>query len=1230
MPTRRTLVCARLGRVFAVAWIAWLATEPARASGPGVPNLAYPPSDVFHIIGTIQGPEAPTEHGTAVMHDGYLVIPFADNTHDGGFAFYDISNPYAPAHVHTVFDPDIREGHSMGFSYSYPGLYAVTQGSYGIVFWDWSDVRNPVKIKELVLPGIEPSDYDNGVWWLFWQAPYVYVSGSSRGLFIVDATDPANPTVLDQVPVSQLGMQRAGSVFAIGNLLVVAGNDVPGLATLDIGDPAHPALLDTDNTKIQYSAMVNGDRILLAGSALSNGLQVFSIANPSQITFTAGKFLLDKGGYLTVQDNKAHLGVSGLGYHKLDLASVFLPVLGTGDFTEPEVDLDFVSAIGNLAVLSDDHGYGTRIMPHQSAPDTTPPVVNMLNPPANATGQPVTSRVGVTFTDAIDLRTVTATTFIVEKVGGGAVAGKYSGQTGIVNFAPATPLDPDATYRVRIPAGGVRDVAGNATSSDFVAFFSTGPELTPVACDPPLHPAASVVNQSVTFQAQCTGPSLVYSWDFGDGTPATPYASSPSIAHAFPNAGHYSVIVRANDGSVVNTATTRHTVHHPLTSVAPASAASIVLDASRDRAWVVNPDADTVALIDAATLTKVLESPVGADPRGVALTPGGEVWVASSDDATLTILDASDAHVLETVTLPRAARPHDVLISPSGHDAYVTLEASEEVVRLDVATRAVIARASIGGPPRGLALSGDGGRLFVGRFVSPVDHGEVVELDAASLAESRRFALAIDPGPDTESSGRGVPNYLLSLALSPDGRRLWVPSKKDNVVRGLFRTGEALTFESTVRAIVSRIDLEGDTELLGERIDLDNRSLPSAVAFSPLGDYAFVSTLGSNAVDVVDAYSGAKITAQEGVGLAPLGLAYDAARQRLFVHDYMSRDVRVLDVSQVGGTNSIPTLATIKTVAHELLDPGTVRGKQIFYDAADERMSRDRYLSCATCHLDGGSDQRTFDFTDRGEGFRNTIMLRGRAGMGHGPVHWSANFDEIQDFEGDIRNAFGGKGFMTDAVYFQGTRSQPLGDPKVFKSGELDQLTTYVNSLKKVHPSPYRNPDGSMTDEAKAGEAIFRSSETGCADCHAGSRLTDSSACAIPYVLHDVGTIQPSSGHRLGAPLTGIDTPTLEGVWETAPYLHDGSAETLRDVLTTANPSDRHGHTSQLSSTAIDQLVAYLLELEAPAQAPPPCGDLCGGVVPPSGAPVRALGVVASLALARLASSRRRSGSRRR
>ena len=104
-------------------------------------------------------------------------------------------------------------------------------------------------------------------------------------------------------------------------------------------------------------------------------------------------------------------------------------------------------------------------------------------------------------------------------------------------------------------------------------------------------------------------------------------------------------------------------------------------------------------------------------------------------------------------------------------------------------------------------------------------------------------------------------------------------------------------------------------------------------------------------------------------------------------------------------------------------------GKQV-YNAADERMTHDGYLSCTSCHLDGGHDGRVWDFTQRGEGLRNTTDLRGRRGTGHGRVHWTGNFDEIQDFEHDMRNAFGGTGFLTDEQFNTGSINKTLGDQK--------------------------------------------------------------------------------------------------------------------------------------------------------------------------------------------------------
>ena len=198
--------------------------------------------------------------------------------------------------------------------------------------------------------------------------------------------------------------------------------------------------------------------------------------------------------------------------------------------------------------------------------------------------------------------------------------------------------------------------------------------------------------------------------------------------------------------------------------------------------------------------------------------------------------------------------------------------------------------------------------------------------------------------------------------------------------------------------------------------------------------------------------------------------------------------------------------------------------------------------------------------------------------MGDGPLHWSANFDELQDFELDIRDFFGGDGLVPLGTPIVG--DTPLNTDLAGVSDALDALAVYMAGFATAPTSPYLAEDGILTTEQAAGKALFESTETECATCHAGVRFTDSSwlAPGVPLV-HDVGTITAASGQRLGAALPGIDTPTLRGLWSSAPYLHDGSAHSLEDVLVAKNANDLHGKTSHLSPTELAQLIAYLLTL---------------------------------------------------
>ena len=637
-------------------------------------------------------------------------------------------------------------------------------------------------------------------------------------------------------------------------------------------------------------------------------------------------------------------------------------------------------------------------------------------------------------------------------------------------------------------------------------------------------------------------------------------------------------------------------------AIGPVHASTIAVDERFGRAWSVNPDNDTVTAIDVLNLVRLFEAPVGDNPRTLAPSPDSSVWVVNQDDATITVLDGGTGEVRGSLGLPYASRPYGLAFSPQGEAAYVTLQAVGRLLKLNARTGAVEDAIDVGPTPRGLSVSADGSSILVTRYISPSDRAEVTEVSARPFRAVRRFALAVDPGPDSPVGSQGVPNHLASVVIAPDGQRAWVASKKDNTGRGLHVSGEPLTFETTTRTIVSLLDLTANREILAARRDLDNRAMAVAVAFDKAGEHAFVALQGSNAVDVLDAGTGRLVTSIPGTGLAPQGLAVDA-RGRLFVQNFLSRDVAVYDLSGLEPGAAIPLLERIPTTDREPLPPQVLLGKRIFYNAADPRMSRDGYVSCASCHIEGGSDARVWDYSGRGAhggGLRNTITLFGRSGLGHGPIHWRADMDEIQDFEILLRQTLEGRGFVNDEVFHGKGADWVFGTRNAGLSPELDALAAYVASFERVNPSPYRLPGGLMTADALAGEAIFHSLRTGCSTCHVSPRFTDSSLHPppadtgdaapkgvfpigvhdLPFRMHDVGTLAEAAGDFRAGTLRALDTPTVKGVWETPPYLHDGSAATLMEVITTRNADDRHGRTSHLAMLEKAQLVAYLQQLD--------------------------------------------------
>ncbi|MGJ7614340.1 MULTISPECIES: RICIN domain-containing protein [unclassified Variovorax] len=689
--------------------------------------------------------------------------------------------------------------------------------------------------------------------------------------------------------------------------------------------------------------------------------------------------------------------------------------------------------------------------------------------------------------------------------------------------------------------------------------------------DPGIGGGPKVVNGQLVFAPATLGAGgAQYRWNFGNGT-QTAFASQPGYTYTYTSPGHYTVTLTVRDTAGRESYYTYNvTVIAPVTARAPTHTTNIAGDANS--VYSVNPDSGTVAAIDAQTLAKRWETRVGDEPKTLAVGPDGRIWVSVHGEDKLVALNAADGVVSASVSLGYGSGPYGVVFTPDGTKGLLTLESKSALMSFDPANGNATGTVPLQGEVRGIAVSADSQVAYVTRFKSKLTGGQLHKVNLQSLSAMGTIALPVDTTTvDTESRARGVANYLSQVVISPDGTRAVLPSKKDNIVRGKFRDGTNLMHDQTVRSILSQVDLQQAAEKFDEQIDFDDRAPARAALFSPAGDYLFVAQMEGNRVAIVDSYT-RSVRGEINASSAPHGLYLDAVRKRLFVNNFLARSVTVHDVATVltSESNAPTFLQTVQTVATEPMAAAALRGKQVFYNASDRRMSKDNYISCASCHADGGDDGMVWDFTQRGEGLRRTISLQGKRGTSHGKLHWTANFDEVQDFEHDIRNEFGGTGFLSNADFT--ATSDPLGAPKAGKNAQLDDLAAYLGSLNKYLRSPARLSDGNLSVEAVRGQTVFNTAQ--CATCHTGGTLRDG-------LRHDVGTVQLSSGKGINQPLAGVgfDTPTLSGTWNAASYFHNGQAATLQDVL-----AGGHGNAASLPPSDVVALREYVRSLDT---APP-------------------------------------------
>jgi YVTN family beta-propeller protein len=580
-----------------------------------------------------------------------------------------------------------------------------------------------------------------------------------------------------------------------------------------------------------------------------------------------------------------------------------------------------------------------------------------------------------------------------------------------------------------------------------------------------------------------------------------------------------------------------------LSATAFAGSSNSLMDISEDGQLLActNRDSGTVTLIDLAKNTKLREVRIGEHPEGVSfLGKSHHLAAAIYAEDKVVFVDGDSGEELGFTDV--FDEPYGIVSTGDGKRIFVTLDYPGRILEIDAESRSVVREHAVGKFVRGIAITPDQKRLLVSEYYTAVI--KAVDVETGKVVD--------------EWAGISTDNLVRQVTTHPHRPKAYFPHMRSRVT--------AVHGEGSIFPYVGIIDTDDGPETKRKRVPMDAflgalvTANPWETAASPDGRRLYVVFAGTNdmfACDMVDDdYREISYRAYIRLGQNPRAVRVSPDNKSVYVYNALDFDVTVLDA------DDFSRKATIK-VTENPLPPNILLGKQLFYSALQPMVGR-RWISCSSCHPDGDPDGRTWH---NPEGLRNTQSLAGMAWT-H-PVHWSADRDEVQDFENTIRGPLmQGRGLISGKV------NKDLGEPNRGLSDKLDALAAYSNTHKfKLSP----HAKNGLTESARRGYDLFHSSKTQCATCHVSPYYCDSTPKATAELTrHDVGTGNDDLTEKMGP---AYDTPTLLGIYRTAPYLHHGKAQSLEEVLTKYNADDRHGVTGHLTPTEIADLVEFLKAL---------------------------------------------------
>jgi DNA-binding beta-propeller fold protein YncE len=638
--------------------------------------------------------------------------------------------------------------------------------------------------------------------------------------------------------------------------------------------------------------------------------------------------------------------------------------------------------------------------------------------------------------------------------------------------------------------------------------------------------------------------------------------------------------------------------------------------------FVVHPDADSVSAIEPATRaivwqTLLADAPPAKDgslhyapsvmPRALVLDPTGKTLyvtgerngtlgaapgLADSGPGLVYALDAATG-TLVGKSAPLCSEPAGILIDAAGANLFVACSNDDAVVELRATDLSPLGRASCPHKPWALSWAADGETLLATHLLGPgVSTFATSPLTLGSTWTIPEGGLPEGADPSTPN---GQVRGIYDVVSRPASSEVWVT----HAMLSHTTPEPALAFNTTAFPAIAVLDPNGDMQarLTVSSLPGDGHAFgdivsgPRSIAFSPDGRYAFVVDANSEDVLVVDANLRAEAALVRPLpGHMPEGIVF-SPNGKVYVMERNTEDLAVLDVTlpaasadadagdvTVGtGLSVVLESTSIPTLSNDPMPADYRLGQQLFHSANSDQLpiTQNHWMACATCHIEDRTDAITWKFL---AGPRDTPSNAGGV-LDTGFLMHTADRRLVSNYWITINEEQGGHFGMNPT-------QTPL----------LDAIQTFVNYAIPVPVPPTTDP--SLVAQ---GRGVFGSS--GCPTCHSGLLRTDS-ACGNPaldlsgpevsvctkggVLVHDVGTCNKGpfpdtnhtdmDGHARNP--CAYDTPALRGLWDSAPYMHDGSAATLGDAIDIMIVAA--GKVGGAKSLTVDQkeaLVEYLKSL---------------------------------------------------